>query len=111
MEWAGAGSNRRHMDFQSIALPTELPARGDVKLVMTSDGRGIVGSVGDDASAGRPGVPRARHAGRVRALLPLPVRRERVGVRVFAFIRKGTTLTLPSPGVTGEGGRLSKRDS
>ena len=24
-EWSGAGSNRRHMDFQSIALPTELP--------------------------------------------------------------------------------------
>ena len=26
-EWAEPGSNRRHMDFQSIALPTELPAR------------------------------------------------------------------------------------
>ena len=26
-EWLGAGSNRRHMDFQSIALPTELPVR------------------------------------------------------------------------------------
>ena len=25
MKWSGAGSNRRHMDFQSIALPTELP--------------------------------------------------------------------------------------
>src|SRR3972149_6084728 len=24
-QWTGAGSNRRHMDFQSIALPTELP--------------------------------------------------------------------------------------
>ena len=24
-KWSGAGSNRRHMDFQSIALPTELP--------------------------------------------------------------------------------------
>ena len=24
-KWLGAGSNRRHMDFQSIALPTELP--------------------------------------------------------------------------------------
>ena len=23
--WFGAESNRRHMDFQSIALPTELP--------------------------------------------------------------------------------------
>jgi hypothetical protein len=23
--WCGAESNRRHMDFQSIALPTELP--------------------------------------------------------------------------------------
>ena len=24
-KWTEAGSNRRHMDFQSIALPTELP--------------------------------------------------------------------------------------
>ncbi len=24
-EWTGAGSNRRHLDFQSSALPTELP--------------------------------------------------------------------------------------
>ena len=26
-EWTGAGSNRRHTDFQSVALPTELPVR------------------------------------------------------------------------------------
>ncbi len=26
-EWSGADLNRRHMDFQSIALPTELPDR------------------------------------------------------------------------------------
>ena len=26
-QWAGAGSNRRHQDFQSCALPTELPTR------------------------------------------------------------------------------------
>src|SRR2546430_12406240 len=26
-EWAEPGSNRRHMDFQSIALPAELSAR------------------------------------------------------------------------------------
>jgi hypothetical protein len=25
LEWCGAGSNRRHKDFQSFALPTELP--------------------------------------------------------------------------------------
>ena len=25
--WCGAGSNRRHKDFQSFALPTELPHR------------------------------------------------------------------------------------
>ena len=24
-KWSGAGSNRRHTDFQSVALPTELP--------------------------------------------------------------------------------------
>ena len=27
-EWPGAESNRRHRDFQSRALPTELPGRG-----------------------------------------------------------------------------------
>lgn len=28
--WCGAESNRRHMDFQSIALPTELPHRSSL---------------------------------------------------------------------------------
>tara|TARA_B100001939_G_C16506984_1_gene432076 strand:+ start:279 stop:464 length:186 start_codon:yes stop_codon:yes gene_type:complete len=27
-KWSGAGSNRRHSDFQSDALPTELPDQG-----------------------------------------------------------------------------------
>jgi hypothetical protein len=27
LTWCGAGSNRRHKDFQSFALPTELPHR------------------------------------------------------------------------------------
>src|SRR5580765_7761471 len=27
-KWVGPELNRRHMDFQSIALPTELPTRG-----------------------------------------------------------------------------------
>src|SRR5690606_28211872 len=26
-QWTGAGSNRRHTDFQSVALPTELPVQ------------------------------------------------------------------------------------
>jgi hypothetical protein len=25
LQWCGPGSNRRHKDFQSFALPTELP--------------------------------------------------------------------------------------
>src|ERR1700747_2156800 len=29
IEWLGAESNRRHVDFQSTALPTELPSRDD----------------------------------------------------------------------------------
>src|SRR5205085_2294277 len=32
-EWAGPGLNRRHMDFQSIALPTELPARQNAEIL------------------------------------------------------------------------------
>jgi hypothetical protein len=27
MKWVGADLNRRHTDFQSVALPTELPTR------------------------------------------------------------------------------------
>ncbi len=27
LEWAGVDLNHRHTDFQSVALPTELPAR------------------------------------------------------------------------------------
>jgi hypothetical protein len=27
LQWAGAELNRRHTDFQSVALPAELPAR------------------------------------------------------------------------------------
>src|SRR5260370_42475027 len=30
--WLGAESNRRHVDFQSTALPTELPSREDAHL-------------------------------------------------------------------------------
>ena len=29
LEWAGVDLNHRHTDFQSVALPTELPARQD----------------------------------------------------------------------------------
>ena len=32
-KWAGADSNRRHTDFQSVALPTELPALTTVHLM------------------------------------------------------------------------------
>ncbi len=30
--WCGAGSNRRHKDFQSFALPTELPHHWAAKI-------------------------------------------------------------------------------
>ena len=30
--WLGAESNRRHVDFQSTALPTELPSRLSMKI-------------------------------------------------------------------------------
>src|SRR5437773_9393419 len=30
--WLGAESNRRHVDFQSTALPTELPSRLPMKI-------------------------------------------------------------------------------
>src|SRR5262249_56748284 len=38
--WAGTGLNRRHQDFQSCALPTELPAHHEVARI--PDGIGSV---------------------------------------------------------------------
>ena len=32
-KWLGAESNRRHVDFQSTALPTELPSRDNADRV------------------------------------------------------------------------------
>ena len=36
LEWCGTESNRRHKDFQSFALPTELPhlQRGDKSIII-----------------------------------------------------------------------------
>ncbi len=35
-QWAGADLNRRHTDFQSVALPTELPAHIVLALSVSS---------------------------------------------------------------------------
>ena len=40
-EWAGAESNCRHCDFQSHALPTELPRRGGRYRTRTCDLLGV----------------------------------------------------------------------
>ena len=37
MKWAGVDLNHRHTDFQSVALPTELPARKAANLAENSD--------------------------------------------------------------------------
>ena len=34
--WLGAESNRRHVDFQSTALPTELPSRDRRRVLVAS---------------------------------------------------------------------------
>src|SRR5262245_44529745 len=39
-QWPGAESNCRHADFQSAALPTELPGRGTANKMRTSRGQG-----------------------------------------------------------------------
>src|ERR1035438_2347947 len=36
--WPGTGSNRRHADFQSAALPAELPGRGNPSVAIPSRG-------------------------------------------------------------------------
>ncbi len=46
-KWPGPGSNRRHQDFQSCALPTELPGQHPLELTVLGDqgltlgGRGV----------------------------------------------------------------------
>jgi hypothetical protein len=37
VEWTGPGLNRRHLDFQSSALPTELPVRERSRNSLTAD--------------------------------------------------------------------------
>ena len=53
-DWLGAESNRRHVDFQSTALPTELPSRDNANRVtpwgvhyatMSSEGKSMTQSV------------------------------------------------------------------
>src|SRR5215218_501359 len=41
----GTGSNRRHRDFQSRALPTELPGRADRKLVPPRRSAALVAAI------------------------------------------------------------------
>ena len=38
LEWLGAGLNRRHQDFQSCALPTELPSRSKLGRILVQNG-------------------------------------------------------------------------
>ena len=37
-QWCGAGSNRRHKDFQSFALPTELPHHDNLSVLFRRGG-------------------------------------------------------------------------
>ena len=71
----GAESNHRHCDFQSHALPTELPGRG------RRTGRvGLIGrrgALGKRKSAGAGLSPRRAHAARARVRRPPPRRARR----------------------------------
>src|SRR5688500_4004180 len=51
--WPGTESNRRHGDFQSPALPTELPGQRAAH---------DTGGPGSQASSGRAATPWTRHA-------------------------------------------------
>jgi hypothetical protein len=84
--WAEPGSNRRHQDFQSCALPAELSARGDTRITARVEDfnrpRGLRGGLaglggfdygsraaragcGAPCAAGcRPGTPRSADPGR-----------------------------------------------
>ena len=53
-QWSGAESNRRHTDFQSVALPTELP---DPKGRLV---RSVVGTVSGKATLARQHGPSVR---------------------------------------------------
>src|SRR5262249_2374954 len=51
-KWPGAGLNRRHRDFQSRALPTELPGRSAERTVSRSAGNGQTDSPRIDLPGG-----------------------------------------------------------
>ena len=63
--WAGTGLNRRHQDFQSCALPTELPAHHGLvrvpKARRSVQERGAPGIIEEhDDRPGAPAIPGAR---------------------------------------------------
>ncbi len=67
-KWAGAELNRRHADFQSAALPTELPARASVGTARSgalAKGRTVTDGSGLFNSSRRP-WPRRLFARRAR---------------------------------------------
>jgi hypothetical protein len=47
VRWTGPGSNRRHLNFQSSALPTELPVRGANCLAGANAGTSQLGQAGN----------------------------------------------------------------
>src|SRR5947207_225780 len=55
-EWLGAESNRRHVDFQSTALPTELPSRHWYRSAPASDRSGL--SLKQKTSSAQPAFAR-----------------------------------------------------
>jgi hypothetical protein len=74
--WAGSESNTRHKDFQSFALPTELPAHRDSR----------IGAAGDSSSSERSFV----------SSRPVPCNRTKK-LRQFYGLRFWKHVTLLNP--------------
>src|SRR5215831_4664246 len=63
--WAGTGLNRRHQDFQSCALPTELPAHHEFSTIpegLRRVKRGRHASRANSATTASRAVTTASHA-------------------------------------------------
>ena len=52
-KWLGTESNRRHTDFQSVALPTELPSHGILLILISLSLRVLFRSMFKDVVARR----------------------------------------------------------
>ena len=112
-KWAGSELNTRHRDFQSLALPTELPARDGGRLLLSAVRQRRASAYGQEWAAtyqsilrlGKPGSDEAVHF-RLSPWLASPSPRGAAGVRLRR-LTAAAPLAIAPCAVVGQSGQES----